>query len=351
MLFSCLVDADFLATESFMNPAQAALRPQKPRDIFDKALSLLETKIADFGLPETPVAKARATVFEDCLEKATSSPGLFTLTVPTGGGKTLSSLAFALRHAITHGQRRIIYVIPFTSIIEQNAEVFKELLATLGPDIVLEHHSNLSPKNTEKESTRSRLATENWDAPIIVTTAVQFYESCFANKTSRSRKLHNIANSVLILDEAQTLPVQYLAPCLRTLEQFSKNYHTTTVLCTATQPAIAKSTLLPIGLETPTEIISDTATLCKKLDRVRITYRNTIDDQTIASEIAAAPQALCIVNTRKHARTLFQLLPKNQGNIHLSTLMFPSHRLRKLDRSTSQTFRRTPRSPHLHPAH
>lgn len=330
MLFSCLVDADFLATESFMNPAQAALRPEKPKDVFVKALSLLEAKIAGFGLPETTVAKARATVVENCLEKATESPGLFTLTVPTGGGKTLSSLAFALRHAITHGQRRIIYVIPFTSIIEQNAAVFTELLAQLGPNIVLEHHSNLSPENEEKESTRSRLATENWDSPIIVTTAVQFYESCFANKTSRSRKLHSIANSVLILDEAQTLPVQYLAPCLRTLEQFSKNYRVTTVLCTATQPAIEKSTLLPIGLETPTEIISDTEALFRNLDRVQITYRNTLDDQTIASEVAAAPQVLCIVNTRKHARALFQLLPHDEGNIHLSTLMFPAHRLRKL---------------------
>ena len=330
MLFSCLVDADFLATESFMNPAQSALRPENPKDVFVKALTLLETKIAEFGVPETTVAKARSTVVENCLEKATESPGIFTLTVPTGGGKTLSSLAFALRHAITHGQRRIIYVIPFTSIIEQNASVFTELLATLGPNIVLEHHSNLSPENEEKESTRSRLATENWDSPIIVTTAVQFYESCFANKTSRSRKLHNIANSVLILDEAQTLPVQYLAPCLRTLEQFSKNYHVTTVLCTATQPAIEKSTLLPIGLETPTEIISDTEALFRNLDRVQITYRNSLNDQTIASEVATASQVLCIVNTRKHARALFQLLPQDEGNIHLSTLMFPAHRLRKL---------------------
>jgi len=330
MLFSCLVDADFLATESFMHPAQSALRPENPNDVFKKALSLLESKIADFGIPLSTVSKARATVVENCLDKATESPGLFTLTVPTGGGKTLSSLAFALRHAITHGQRRIIYVIPFTSIIEQNAAVFTELLAQLGPNIVLEHHSNLSPENEEKESTRSRLATENWDSPIIVTTAVQFYESCFANKTSRSRKLHNIANSVLILDEAQTLPVQYLAPCLRTLEQFSKNYHVTTVLCTATQPAIEKSALLPIGLETPTEIISDTEALFRNLDRVQITYRNSRNDQTIASEVAAAPQVLCIVNTRKHARAIFQLLPQDEGNIHLSTLMFPAHRLRKL---------------------
>lgn len=324
MLFSCLVDADFLATESFMNPSQASLRPCSSTEVFPRALELLQRKIESFGTPESTVDKARATVVHDCLSAAEKPPGLFTLTVPTGGGKTLSSLAFALKHAIAHGHRRIIYVIPFTSIIEQNATVFTDLLASLGENIVLEHHSNLTP---EKETTTSRLAAENWDAPIIVTTAVQFYESLFANKTSRSRKTHNIANSVLILDEAQSLPVQYLAPCLRTLEQLSRNYHTTTVLCTATQPAINLSEEFPIGLETPTEIISNTRKLFQNLDRIKIHYRHTLDDETIASELAAAPQALCIVNTRKHAQLLYQLLPGSEENFHLSALMTPEHRL------------------------
>lgn len=328
MIFSCLVDADFLGTEAFMDPRQANQRPFTPKGIFEQARQLLREKITAFGEPKTSVNRARASVVSDCITRAADAPGLFSLTVPTGGGKTLSSLAFALAHAIKHGHRRIIYVIPFTSIIEQNAKVFADLLASLGSDAVLEHHSNLSP---DKETTRSRLAAENWDAPIVVTTAVQFYESLFAAKTSRSRKIHNIANSVVILDEAQSLPVQYLAPCLRTLEQLYTNYQTTTVLCTATQPAITKNHLFPIGLENPTEITSNTTKLFADLERVTVTYRGSLDDQTIASELASAPQALCIVNTRNHAQSLYKLLPSSDESYHLSALMCPAHRLQVLD--------------------
>jgi CRISPR-associated endonuclease/helicase Cas3 len=329
MLFSSLVDADFLATETFMSPELSDRRFKlNSHEIFPRALQLLEEKIEAFGAPSTSVANARASVVNDCCQRADALPGLFTLTVPTGGGKTLSSLAFALKHAIKNGQSRIIYVVPFTSIIEQNAAVFADLLAPLGEDIVLEHHSNLSP---EKETTSSRLASENWDAPIIVTTAVQFYESLFASKTSRSRKLHNIANSVVILDEAQALPVQYLNPCLRSLEQLTTNYHTSIVLCTATQPAISKSTIFPIGLASPTEIISDTQALFKSLHRVSVSYRGQLDDLTIATELADSRQALCIVNTRNHAQNLFRLLPPSDGNFHLSALMCPEHRLRILN--------------------
>jgi CRISPR-associated endonuclease/helicase Cas3 len=313
MIFSCLVDADFLATEAFMNEEQGSHRPQHKQNVFQQALQLLENKIAAFGDPQGEVNRARSTVYEDCLNAAELASGLFSLTVPTGGGKTLSSLAFALKHALKHGHKRVIYVIPFTSIIEQNAGVFSELLSDLGDDIVLEHHSNLSP---EKETTRSRLATENWDAPIVVTTAVQFYESLFAAKTSSCRKLHNIANSVVILDEAQALPVQFLAPCLRVLEQLSKNYHTTLVLCTATQPAVNKTDQFDIGLEGITEIISDTDTLFASLKRVKVKYRGTLDDQTISHEIAEQPQALCIVNTRGHAQTIYQTLSENEENYH-----------------------------------
>ncbi|MFQ3242738.1 MAG: CRISPR-associated endonuclease/helicase Cas3 [Lentimonas sp.] len=327
MIYSCLVDADFLATEAFMNEAQNALRPQINNTIFEDALQLLQQKIDSFGSPIGEVNKARATVVKDCQSAADSPSGLFSLTVPTGGGKTLSSLAFALKHAIKYGHKRIIYVIPFTSIIEQNAGVFEDLLADLGPDVVLEHHSNLSP---EKETTRSRLATENWDAPIVVTTAVQFYESLFAAKTSQSRKLHNIGNSVVILDEAQALPVQYLKPCLRALEQLSSHYHTTTVLCTATQPAVGKTTQFDIGLDGITEIIRDTSALFASLKRVEVRYRETLDDPTIIDEIGKAEQALCIVNTRKHAQALYQLLPQSDENYHLSALMCPEHRLQIL---------------------
>lgn len=330
ILFACLVDADFLATEAFMNPAQADLRSSLTSSIFPQALELLGKKIASFGTKPLgdKVEQSRSTVHADCRLAAGLSPGIFTLTVPTGGGKTLSSLGFALRHAIAHGKQRIIYVIPFTSIIEQNASVFNELLLPLGDDVVLEHHSNLSP---EKETTSSRLASENWDSPIIVTTAVQFYESLYANKTSHSRKLHNIANSIVILDEAQCLPVNYLTPCLRVLEELSSQYHTTTVLCTATQPSVAKSPDFPIGFKNSTEIIRDTGALFAALARVKINYRGPLADETIADELAKAPQILCIVNTRKHAQTLFEALPDClEENYHLSTLMCPQHRLQVL---------------------
>lgn len=328
MLFSCLVDADFLATEAFMNPKQWAMRPKNDAYCFEQALLLLEAKIHSFGVPKTPVDQARALVMKNCLERASDPTGLFSLTVPTGGGKTFSSLGFALKHALAHEQRRIIYVIPFTSIIEQNAAVFKDLFAELGADMVLEHHSNLSP---EKESNSSRLAAENWDAPIVVTTAVQFYESLFASKTSRSRKLHNIANSVIILDEAQAIPVQYLNPCLRALEQLSTHYHTSIVFCTATQPAVSHTDDFDIGLKDVTEIISDTAALFSALDRVNIQYRGKLEDALLAAELGEAEQVLCIVNIRKHAQALFQQLPvEADANYHLSALMCPAHRMQVL---------------------
>ncbi len=324
MLFSCLVDADFVATEAFMNEGKSICRPQFKQQILENALHVLESKIESFGTPISEVNKCRSTVVQNCFSAANQPQGLFSLTVPTGGGKTLSSLAFALKHAIKHGHKRIIYVIPFTSIIEQNASVFSDLLAELGDDIVLEHHSNLSPN---KETTFTRLASENWDAPIVVTTAVQFYESLFAAKTSHNRKLHNIANSVVILDEAQALPVQYLNPCLRTLEQLASHYYTTIVLCTATQPTVSKTEQFNIGLEHITEIIHDTSALFASLKRVNIHYRETLDDQTIINEMSAAEQVLCIVNTRKHAQALYQLLPENDDeNYHLSALMCPEHR-------------------------
>lgn len=332
MLFSCLVDADFLATESFMNPKQSGLRPQNTGVLFPEMLRLLEQNIASFGPPVTPVAKSRFGVYQYCVEAAASSPGVFSLNVPTGGGKTLSSLAFALGHAIRYGQRRVIYVIPFTSIIEQNTGVFQDMFAPLAvPDsspVVLEHHSNLSP---EKETERSRLAAENWDAPLVVTTAVQFYESLHAARTSSCRKLHNIANSVVILDEAQCLPVDYLRPCLESLRQLASHYGTSVVLCTATQPAIHHRSEFPIGLQNIRAIIPDARSLSKELERVRVLDRGVMTDSLLAAEISAAFQVLVIVNTRRHAQKLFQLLPKGAGNFHLSAFMCPQHRRAVLD--------------------
>lgn len=329
MLFSCLVDADFLATEAFMNPAQADIRNETSGNIMISMLDLVEKAISEFGDPATHdvVNVQRRIVVEDCRKAAEWEPGIFSLTVPTGGGKTLSSFLFALKHAIAHGKRRIIYVVPFTSIIEQNAEVIRRILAPLQTDSftpLIEHHSSLSP---DKESTRSRLSAENWDAPVVITTAVQFYESLHAAKTSRCRKLHRIANSVVILDEAQTLPVDFLKPCLRVLQELTDAYQVTTVLCTATQPAVHfHEDEFPIGLRNCREIISDTAALFGALKRVDVSFTGDLSDAALAERLAGQEQVLCIVNRRKHAQRIFRLLPEDEGNYHLSALMCPEHR-------------------------
>lgn len=324
MIFSCLVDADFLCTESFMNAEQAKMRPDSS-DKFKDALDLLTQKISSFPKATDAVSKARQSVYEDCLQASEKDPDFFSLTVPTGGGKTLSSMAFALKHAIKHQKKRIIYVIPFTSIIEQNAQVLKEIFEPLGANFVLEHHSNITP-DEGKETTKNRLAAENWDAPIIFTTAVQFYESCFAHRTSRTRKLHNIANSVVIFDEAQTIPTEYLKPCLELLKNLTNDFHVTSVLCTATQPAINKTEYLEFGLEKVTEIIGDIPTLFSSLERTRLTNRGQLSDDALVKELHNTHQALVIVNTKKHSQTIAEALGDDSNIFHLSTSMCPQHR-------------------------
>lgn len=325
MLFSCLVDADFLATEAFMAPERTALRAPSSQSLLPKMLEALQAHLARFGPPTTPVDEARDTVYRHALAAADHPAGFFSLTVPTGGGKTLSSLAFALKHAIRNGQQRIIYVIPFTSIIEQNAAVFRNVFRTIQHDfpIVLEHHSNLSP---EKETQESRLAAENWDAPLVVTTAVQFYESLFAARSSQCRKLHHIANAVVILDEVQCLPVDYLKPCLQALKELVEGYHTSILLCTATPPAIHHTPTFPVGLPPAHEIIPNPKALFASLKRVEVIRRGPLSDTQIAEELLALPQVLAIVNTRRHAQELFRRLPANEAHAHLSALMCPAHR-------------------------
>lgn len=325
ILFSCLVDADYLDTESFMDPERHAGRPQWPDDVLERMEAALDLYIG--GLPQAsgPVDIERQNVREACLDAASKKPGLFSLTVPTGGGKTLSSLAFALRHARIHGLRRVVYVIPFTSIIEQNADVFRRLFASLDdiPDPVIEHHSAIDPR---RETISSRLAAENWDAPLIVTTSVQFYESLFADRPGRCRKLHNLASSVVILDEAQKIPVDYLRPCLLALRELSSNWKSSVVLCTATQPAIDKRDGFPIGLEGVREIMSDPPRLYDALKRVDVRDLGWVGDEELAERILCEPQALVIVNTRLHARSLFEQLRGEEGAIHLSAAMCPEHR-------------------------
>lgn len=325
MLFSCLVDGDFLDTEAYMNQDKRGQRGGY-QDLgsllerFDRHMEKFITAASASAV--TPVHTARQQVLADCRTAARLAPGFFSLTVPTGGGKTLSSLAFALEHAKRFGKRRVIYVIPYTSIIEQNVDVFR---AVLEDGQVVEHHFNL---DDDASTPRSRLAAENWDAPVIVTTSVQFFESFFAAKTSRCRKLHNIADSVVILDETQLLPVEYLAPILETLRLLCEHYGVTIVNCTATQPALEQRDGFP-GLPAGSirEIVSDVPGLYKALRRVEVMPVDTRTPRSweeIAAEMAELDQVLCIVSDRKSCRELHKLMP--DGTYHLSALMCAQHR-------------------------
>ncbi|MBI4183004.1 MAG: CRISPR-associated endonuclease Cas3'' [Proteobacteria bacterium] len=333
MLFSALVDADFVDTERFFEPDKGAARSQFPGldRLWEEFVRFKEREL-DPCRHSSPVNALRAEVLGHCLAKAEEVPGLFSLTVPTGGGKTLSSLGFALRHATRHGLRRVIYVIPFTSIIEQTADVFRGVFARLG-NVVVEHHSNLDPDDRKRWTTATRLASENWDAPLIVTTAVQFFESLFAARPSRCRKLHNVAGSVVVLDEAQLLPRDFLKPILHGLRELMRTYGSTVVLCTATQPALDPRPHDKFeGLSGRREIVPDVPALYARLKRVEVEMPADLVRPTDWPELAAAlekePTVLCIVDRRADARRLCELLPA--GAVHLSGLMCGAHRAKTI---------------------
>ena len=330
MIYSCLVDADFLDTEAFMDREKSLWRKGYPTLFeLDNKLGFALNQLAE-SAPRTAINKYRTAILRNCLDAAGCPQGLFSLTVPTGGGKTLSSLAFAMKHALKYNLKRIIYVIPYTSIIEQNAAVFREIL---GEDAVLEHHSNFEPN---EEDHRSRLASENWDAPIIVTTNVQFFESLYRCRSSRCRKIHNIASSVVILDEAQMLPVPLLKPCLEVLRELSSAYRTSIVLCTATQPALSTADTFKDGLEGVHEIVSDPGKLYVEFKRVRVEKLPVISDDELADRLNKYKQVLCIVNTRGHARRIFERIhDREEGCYHLSALMCPEHRTATLNKIRS----------------
>ena len=333
MLFSCLVDADFIDTDNYYrrieqrSPRNLANRPslQQLREKLDSALNAFRA--------DTEVNRLRAEVLAHARSQAKLPPGMFSLTVPTGGGKTLASLAFALDHALAHGLRRVIYVIPFTSIVEQNAQVFRQALGDLGEAAVLEHHSAFfdDPQRELQSKEKRRLAMENWDAPIVVTTAVQFFESLFADRPARCRKLHNIAASVVILDEAQTLPLHLLRPCVMLLDELALNYRVSVVLCTATQPALLKEQGFKGGLENVRELAPAPRELYRKLRRVTVRHAGALDDSAVIDHLRQREQVLCIVNNRRHARHLFEAIADAPGSYHLTTLMYARHRSRVLD--------------------
>lgn len=322
MLFSCLVDADYLDTEEAIQGPQPRGGTATPAQLLEK----LRTHVAPWlENSRNALCEKRNQILARCLQGADDTPGLYTLTVPTGGGKTMSSLAFALSHAARHGMERVIYVIPYTSIIDQNAREFAKVL---GEENVLEHHSQTElseDKNETPEAMCKRLACENWDAPVVVTTAVQFFESLYACKPSRCRKLHRMANSVIIFDEAQTLPLPYLLPCVSAIGELVRHYGSTAVLCTATQPALGPLFARLAPELTMQEIAPEPDALYDFFKRVCFRPEGELSLEVLAERLAQSEQTLCIVNTRRRARQLAQLLPE-EGRFHLSTLMTPIDR-------------------------
>lgn len=323
MLFSCLVDADEQETAAFYDPSISRI----PDTVTEAHQTAFDIHMRQFEGKEGPVNALRARILSTVRERASQPPGLFSLTVPTGGGKTLASLGFALDHARAHGMERTIHVIPFTSIVEQTADVFSE---ALGAEAVVEHHSSFDWDNVNDDEEQKRLyrVTRNWDAPVIVTTAVQFFESLFAARKRRCVKLHNLAKSVIVIDEAQTMPRHLLRPCLAAIRELVTHYGASVVLSTATQPAVTKAAGLdaPEALENVRELAPDPPALYRELRRTRVVDAGPMDDDALAGRIAAAEQVLAIVGTRRHARKLFERIEDLPGAAHLSTVMTAAHR-------------------------
>lgn len=331
ILYSCLVDADFLDTEAFMMPEQSKLRGghatmKQLEEKLDVFLRVLGENAVD-----SEVNRIRNEVQQYCLSESAHEVGFYSLTVPTGGGKTLSSVLWAIKHAIKNGLKRIIIAIPYTSIITQTASVLKSVF---GDENVLEHHSNVNLEDDDNSETKKKLklATENWDYPIVVTTNVQLFESLFSNKPSGCRKLHNLVKSVLILDEVQTLPTSFLQPIVDTLDTLKRVFGTSILFTTASQPVltgdiVGSNKLVSFeGLPEIKEIIPEEAKLHERLRRVSLEFdeaRSNYDE--IAERMVKYPRVLCIVNTRNDAKEIYNRLPKDGICLHLSRMMCPDH--------------------------
>lgn len=334
MIFSCLVDADYLDTEAFMEKDRVDRGGYDTLKTLQHRFKRYVARWLDAKDGKTnrnaELIRCRNSILRECMEKGEKySRGLYTLTVPTGGGKTTASMGFALNHACRHGLKRIIYVIPYTSVIDQNAVVFEDIL---GEKNVLEHHSGIlydADENPVKaESYKKALAAENWDTPVIVTTAVQFFESLYGNRSAKCRKLHNIANSVIIFDEAQMLPVPYLEPCVAAIAQLVKNYRSTVILCTATQPALEEKFQTYLPNEKILEICSGTEEMSGLFKRNRIENLNLLSVEELEEQLCGRKQVLCIVNRRKTAQELYRNL-EGEGVFCLTTLLCPVDRKAK----------------------
>ena len=356
MLFSCLVDADRSETRAAEAEAlgetiepEFTATPADLADDFRRSMAERDAARRGDGSAEDPVNLLRTRVRDHVAAQAELLPDIFTLTVPTGGGKTLTSLRFALDHAKANRLDRVIVVIPFTSVIDQTADGYREALPSF-IDQILEHHSGFADGAAEREGegeegapNARRLVTETWAAPLVLTTAVQFFDSLFGARAGQCRKLHNIARSVIVLDEAQTMPLHLLRPCVAALKELQRNYGCSIVLSTATQPALEdkpedrgkrpeERRSFAGGFVGPRELAPEPDALFAALDRVTITHAGALDDAEIVARMGAAPAALCIVNSRAHARELYEALKGAgvEGARHLSTLMLPEHRRRVL---------------------
>ena len=342
-LFSCLVDADRLDTGFFCDPEKSGKRDgyadiNTLRNLCDQYIDQKSSSLISEQKKQR-VNQARLYILEQCRKAALKPPGIFSLTVPTGGGKTLSGMSFALNHGARNGLNRVIVVIPYTSIIEQNAKVYRDCLGT---ENVLEHHANLDPEKQAREkgaeiSEKHEAAVENWDTPVIVTTTVQFFETLFSSNPSKVRKLHNIAGSVIILDEVQTLPPGMLNPILDGLKQLFQFYNCSIVLSTATPPALAARERFEQGLPRVIPIIESPETLSVQLERAKFYWpkkdSSPLSPDELAEELSGYRKVLCIVHRRKDARILAQSLEAITGEpvYHLSALMCPDHRLSKIE--------------------
>lgn len=339
MLFSALVDADFLDTEKHFDSEMAGfrgseIRPERLWEVFEKD----RERFVSSSDEQTAVNAVREEVYRFCIEAGECPQGVYRLGVPTGGGKTRSGLGFALRHAVEHDLDRVIFAVPYTSIIEQTAGVYREIFEEIGDGAVLEHHSAVRREETTGEERqdeswlRSRLATQNWDAPLVVTTTVQLFESLFANRTSRCRKLHNLCRSVIVLDEVQTLPVGLLGPTVSMLQELVRRYGVTVVLCTATQPALDEQSRYLEGFESINDIVPPERAAEHFQTLRRVEYETPSEpwlwDEVAQRLLDASPekQAMVVLNTRKDALALLERLEEGEPVLHLSTLLCGAHR-------------------------
>ena len=324
MLFSALTDADWLDTEAYYEG-----RPLCTEEGDIKALAdQLDTFVSRWGEPKSEINQRRCRIREAAVEHGKDPPGLFSMSVPTGGGKTISSMAFALHHAAHNGLRRIIYVIPYCSILEQTQQVFEEIF---GRRVITAHYSGAEFERSENSEDRQAFSAENWEAPIILTTAVQFFESLYTNKPGKNRKLHNIANSVIVFDEAQMLPVPFLKPCLAGICQLVESFGCSAVLCTATQPAVEPLLKEYLPDHMVRELCPEPEQMYQAFRRVTYVDEGELSDEGLISQLRERQQVLCVVNSRRQAQALFRALETEEGTYHLSTTMIPFDRKRVLN--------------------